>query len=361
MEEKDLTYLKNNVLTETEYVPEWRKKMTSPDYYAVRKHEYSLFFWITSDESGFKMDILVDTDNISKYNNHPLWIYFFNGYDKNNSKVIPVVVSKNPYMPYPVNLKITQQEYNEFIDFIKTCRTGLKMVANKKIDIIDLLNTYYFSKFSKNYHINEGNVYIDNQIYALNEMPTYSQDVTGLPFEIWIDTTKSFMNSGHSNSYRLKFQYPENNKDFNTWPTMLIPSKEIRNNKKQIPSKIINSLSVFVDVNKDLLLKTAKGEVKATDFKTLVTKVDKDGNIIIPYTAKKVFPEDEFGFQIIQNNIDDLYSIYDVKHQTMITSKWFKKIGKFKKHGKEIYAYATDEHDNQYVIFSSGVIKRVQY
>lgn len=365
MNSKNITYLRESLFTteelnETEYIPNWRKKMTSPDYYAAQKDEYSLFDWIPPKESGFNMNILVDTHGISKYRNHPLWIYFYNGYN-NEAMVIPVIVSNKPYMPYPVKLKISQKDYTEFINFVKICRTGLKMVANEKMDIYDLLDKYHFSKLSDNYQINEGQFYIGNQIYALNEMPTYYQDVTGLPFGIWIDTGGAYMKSGHSNSYRLKFQYPENNKNFETWPSMLIPSKEIKNTKTSIPSKIIKSLSSFVDINMNLLLDAAKGNMSPDKFKSLVTKVNSDGNIVLPITASRISSADDFGLQIVHDNTTNLYAVYDSKHHTMLTTKWFKEIGKFKQHNDGIYAYAKDENGNQCIIHNSGVIKKVEY
>ena len=356
----DDTEIDDDIFLNEENIPLWRQRMSSPDYYIRKQKEYSLFDYILTSESNLPVDLMVDLHGISEFNKHPLWLYFSNGYS-DKAKFVPILIDRHPEMPYPVKLKISQKDYNKIIDFIKVCYKELIEVSEEKFDIYELLDLYNeYKNFSDS--INEGMIYFGNQIMLLNEMPIFEPDITGLPVKIWIDPG-SYNNSHHSKSYRLKFENPIGNKDFNTWATMTIPSKEVLNDEPKASSTVVKWLSYFIDNNLDLLNKFAVGDKNANRklFTDNVIKVDKDGTILgtkyYEYTQVEGFDN----IEIVKDNLTGLYNIKDKRTGEYISMFWCKMISTIKKYKNSWRVYVVKSTGETGFLYSSGLFEKTDY
>lgn len=119
------------------------------------KSEFSNFTFIPSypDKNPVfaPLDILVDTEGDYKRNNHPLWIYFRNGYSQ-ESEWIPLITEPNKiYIPLEqINLEVTQIHFSGLVEFVEACYQQLKDLADGKLDYTDfsikVRNLMFFRK-----------------------------------------------------------------------------------------------------------------------------------------------------------------------------------------------------------------------
>ena len=87
-------------------------------------------------ETGLPVIIWIDEDYAFERYNHPLWIYFVNGYDE-ESRLAPIVVCDEPYLPYDTSLKITNEDFEILKTFVRTFRNELQAVAEREMEIED--------------------------------------------------------------------------------------------------------------------------------------------------------------------------------------------------------------------------------
>lgn len=204
--------------------------------------------FLSKKETNLPFDIFVDCGETYKYFNHPLCLYIVNG-----ENVFPVILSENPYSPSGETVP------KEVFDFIRQNLDILVNVANMTIDEGDFLKEL------------ETRVSNDNTTLSyIAEMGNYGPDKTGLPIWIYVDTTGSFMKSGHSNSYRIKFQQDKDLKDYRLWMPITIPDLKIMKKGNippcKIPQKHVNMVLKWAKGNTELLLKLKNKEITPTEF-----------------------------------------------------------------------------------------------
>lgn len=212
--------------------------------------------FLSKKETKLPYDIFIDCGETYKYFNHPLCLYIIN-----NDDVYPVILSENPYSPFNDKVPI------EISDFIKANLDILVNVANMIIDEGDFLTELVTRINNK-----------PEQLSYIAEMGNYGPDKTGLPIWVYVDTTGSFMQSGHSKSYRIKFQQDKNIKNPKLWMPVAIPSLEIMDNGKlppiKIPQKHINLVIKWAKGNMDLLLKLKNREIDGIVFNKSFKRMD---------------------------------------------------------------------------------------
>lgn len=86
------------------------------------------------------MVFLDDSNSYSSYN-HPLYAFFQNG-TNTNDELIPIKIIPNVELATnDFNLKITKEDLETIINFIRENKQNIIDLANEKIDIIEFLNT----------------------------------------------------------------------------------------------------------------------------------------------------------------------------------------------------------------------------
>lgn len=228
--------------------------------YATKRTNNELDEYVTyieKDDSGLSKDIIVDCGENYKYYNHPLCIYVV---EDDNMSVYPVTVSATPQAPFGNNVP------PDITAFVQNSVNILKGVADVTIsggEFFDYLDTYQ--------ERNKGSKLV-------GEMSNLSPQDTGLPVWVYVDDTKSFNRSGHSGSYRIKFQQDKSLKEYRLWMPLAIPSLEIMNNGKLPPCKIsqkdINSVIAWAKGNTNLLLQLKDQKISGKLFKKQMLKLN---------------------------------------------------------------------------------------
>ena len=107
------------------------------EYYTYYCEEGYFMSWRWHpEETGLPVIIWIDEDYAFERYNHPLWIYFVNGYDE-ESRLAPIVVCEEPYLPYDTSLKITNEDFEILKTFVRTFRKELQAVAEREMEIED--------------------------------------------------------------------------------------------------------------------------------------------------------------------------------------------------------------------------------
>lgn len=354
-----IIYLKEDLFDESELYeqqifPKWRKKMSYADYYITDEEESYFYDLIKTNVSNLPVDILIDTDKAYKRHGHPLWLYFKNG-TENDYEWIPIVINDHPYMPYHVKLKIRRKEYNALLKFITTYRKTLKEIANKEEDIYLLMD---LKDYQQTNFLTEGLIYYDNfNIEYLNEMSTFTSDMTGLPVDIWIDHTGSYKKSGHF--YRMKFEYPKGNKITKSWPTITIPDKELVGATiNEIGNSLFKKLSTFIDYNKDLLKNIAENNLTRKEIISQIIKLDKNGNPIPKGQEYEIIFNDNYGFVMIKDKTTGLYNFQDDEGK-LLANYWFTTAKPFKLDRKNnLFSFVTIKN-KKYILYSDGQLQKL--
>lgn len=206
--------------------------------------------YLPSSYTKLSVDIIVDTGDSYSIFNHPLCLYVVN--PENVGLVYPVTISSNPQT---INGNMIPNDVREFIvDNVQL----LTDVANLTIsggEFYDGITAWVGKK--------------DNKLVV--EMSTLFPNETGLPVRIYIDDTGTYMNSGHSGSYRIKFQQDASILRPREWMPVTIPDLRIMQNSKispiTIPQRQVNKVIQWAKENTDLLLQLKDLKINGQQFK----------------------------------------------------------------------------------------------
>ena len=133
---------------------------------------------ISKKHTGLSVDIMVDNDATYEYMEHPVWIYFRNGYDDICDDWIPMIVSKNPYLPYPnKRVNISNDDFYKVLEFVYEYRIVIKALANIKISTRDFIHIIKRQQENLNEDVILGNRHLD-------EMSVLQTKNSGLPLKL---------------------------------------------------------------------------------------------------------------------------------------------------------------------------------
>lgn len=132
--------------------------MSRREYEEYRKENYDDSFeynYFMPRHTGLDVEIALDSYESYKHFNHPLWLYFRNGYDRNNI-LLPLSISGNPTIlvkGYKLNISdkslrqlksFVRKYYAYFVDYAN------RRISDKDIDNIICNQSINESKFKKN-------------------------------------------------------------------------------------------------------------------------------------------------------------------------------------------------------------------
>ena len=121
-------------LTEKELLWEYYNKFDT--YRKQNQEDIWEFHGLKKDDTGLPVNIFVDDGSSYKMRNHPLWVYFQNGYDDNwgDKEFLPISVSVSPKLLTNKKIKISSSDLKRVVKFIVVNRTILKKLADEKIN-----------------------------------------------------------------------------------------------------------------------------------------------------------------------------------------------------------------------------------
>lgn len=217
---------------------------------------------LKGETTGLPCLATFDTGEQYKYYKHPLAMFIINGsiQDK-NTPVIPVTIEDSPKVFGDIAFS------QEVCNFIKRNKQLLIDAANLDIDGADFVDGIIADREKQN-RIN------NDQYSSVCEMSTLKPETTGLPVWIYVDDTQAFMRSGHSGSYRIKYQPKNGSKNPRDWLPIIIPSCKpvIKTNDKKLEKQVIE----WAKLNMDLLLKIRDMQINISEFKNKMHKINNE-------------------------------------------------------------------------------------
>lgn len=246
------------------------------DFEAYRKEngyeeEMYDYYRLSSDATKIPVDIWFDDCKSYIMNEHPLWLYFRNGYSREISEFIPISISNNPQVLVSnPKLRISSNDLLKIKQFIQRFKKELILVANDK------LPNHKFALFVRE---------VTNRLLEsiIAEMAIIKRSESKLETDLWIDTGVAKQHGS-----RIKFKSSNDQKKSTEYSTMTISDNpEIIHMPKKtfLSSKDIEKIKKFIIYNKDKLLQLDKGEINfETEFLPYMIKVGDNGGPIYPTT-----------------------------------------------------------------------------
>ncbi|MBO7190249.1 MAG: hypothetical protein J6V55_06660 [Alistipes sp.] len=317
-------------------------------YYKKYEIKEANFMPISKKHTGLSVDIMVDNDATYEYMEHPVWIYFRNGYDDICDDWIPMIVSKNPYLPYPnKRVNISNDDFYKVLEFVYEYRIVIKALANIKISTRDFI--YIIKRQQEN--LNEG-VILGNR--HLNEMSVLQTKNSGLPLKLWIDDGGSWMKSKHNE--RLKVENPYGEKNTRKWMSIILADGEPR---VEFPEKLdsqckrhIKEVLKFVKKYKEMILKITRKEARMED---LIDKIEDDVSNNNDFLQYEIVRDAKFGYTIVKND-ENLYN-YVNEDGKLLSDKWFDVAGVFQQRkNNEVSAYVEIDNEVFYLTIEGKLI-----
>lgn len=245
--------------------------MSRREYEEYRKENYDDSFeynYFMPRHTGLDVEIALDSYESYKHFNHPLWLYFRNGYDRNNI-LLPLSISGNPtILVKGYKLNISNKSLRQLKSFVRKYYAYFVDYANRRISDKDIDNIIC------NQSINESKGLII-------EMATFYPKETGLPMEIWVD-----QGTDPQHGPRIKFKASNEQRTTREFSTMTISDRpEILNmpTKTNLKKRDLEQLRSFVIYNKELLLSAAEFSLrKETEILPYLIRLGKNGGPLYP-------------------------------------------------------------------------------
>lgn len=334
-----------------EELKKWRK---------YRDSEIYNFTFIPSFPYGYSVstpvDVMLDESQCYITYNHPLWLYFKNGYTGDSDWLLLVITKYTCYVPlHNYDLKIAPLHFLQLCNFVKKFYSLIEGLANKEIDYEDFSSAVRGIRSLDYMYMNENQILYQKHQFShhINEMAKVSTERTGLPREIWVDNGRIWFHET-KHGPRLKFEEPVTKiKDSKKWPSIPYakegehkvdkntPIEDIHvlaeeNDLKNISTEDLNHLKYFVRANIDLLLTMTEADYPMEFFLNQFKKVDSKGNITFdpnqkPYiVGKDVLP----GIALVTDKNTGKHNFE--KDGKLLSPKWFDFFNSFKEYnGKQ--------------------------
>ena len=339
IETKNRKMKKNIIITHYQYqklvetIKRWKYYNNFDEYRRLNEDDTFEFLSIPTKTTGLHTTVLVDDEGSFVHFNHPLWLYVVEKNATDDTKLIPISISKNPQLLVSESYcSIPPHFINEVKLFIIKNFQALYEYGHGNID----MSTFYRLINQKKSQLNEN---------LLFEMPTLSRKVTGLPTEIWVDSKRS-----KKHGDRIKFKDVESN-NTNNWATMTIDAEEpeVRNlhNSINLLNKEIEVIKDFVRYNYDILDMASNNPNMdfEMDFKPLMFTISKNGNVVVPQSRmNQLYNHDDM--VIIDCSLGFDNRVYFIANDTPNSGKIIQELGKNKLfHANDKYSVYLDLND----------------
>lgn len=312
--------LKDVYLEYRDVINQMIKTDNHSDYWFCHNYEYNL-----------PVDILLDTTQ--EYSLHGLkqpCIYFRNSYS-HTGEFVKLDISNDPDISDIIQiLKIYREDFFKIYLFVtNNCELLLKL-AEEEIDIVE------FNQSIKKLH---------ESMTPLNEMGKFSPNITGLAAKIWIDNGNTASKSGHSNSDRIKFQNPKQEKDSRRWSSLIIKGLVVESDAEiEWTTKEMNDLYKFIEVNAEMIHTAMREQWPDSKILNHIIRIGKNGELIKPLSEVPYYELNDIGYNMkIVRNSDGKFNI-QLPNGKLITDNWYDHISDFSKNNNKFaYAYSNGE------------------
>lgn len=152
------------------------------------------YYYVSKEKSNLSVDLYIDDCSSYKRHNHPLWIYFCDGYS-HNDELVPISISDSPQIMienYTTNLPPV--EISRITQFIKDNQNIIKDIADERINSIEFVNSIKHS--SQKMCVEKVNTNI-NEMPKLNFKDSMQSEFPPNAYRIWVQGD----NSSHKPAY----------------------------------------------------------------------------------------------------------------------------------------------------------------
>ena len=306
----------------------WRGYYNYEEYQAEDADELMEYSLLKPKFSGLNVDLYIDDGGAYIRHEHPLWVYFRNGYSKNDN-VLPVSIDNNPQILVSnYNLNISKFDLDSIKEFIRQNANLLVSFANDELSHIEFFDNIKVVSYA-----------LTENKMLLQEMATIKSRDSGLPVDIWVDEDKQF--EGHAP--RIKFKASKEQKTTREFSTMTISDEPKVINlpqKYDIDSKSIELVRKFVLYNKDLLLELIRGNIDYhTDFLPQMIKITQDGKPIYPNNIINYegIMKCQNGFIMVKSNINT-FNFLNKENKLITPNQWYENAEPYTLYQNDYYA-----------------------
>lgn len=319
-------FIKNNtVIVENN----WRGYYDYASYQAEDEDELMEYSLIKPKFSGLNVDIYVDDGGAYIRHEHPLWVYFRNGYSKTDN-VLPISVENNPkILVNDYKLNISKTDFDSIRYFVQSNINLLFSFADGKISH----EVFFRSMKIPSLSLTEGKI-------MLQEMATIKSKDSGLPVDIWVDEDNLFQ--GHAP--RIKFRASKEQHTTRDFSTMTIGDEpQVLNlpQRTDIDNKSIELVKLFVLYNKDLLLELIQGKIDYhTDFLSQMIKIDSNGKPIRPQNNNlnyESIAKCANGFVMVKSD-NGMFNFLNKENALVTPNQWYVSSQPFTQYPSGFYA-----------------------
>lgn len=298
LSEKQLhAFIKNNVKT---MLDEIKHKHNIQKFF---NKEFHNFAGLAKEDTGLGVDIFLDQCNSYKEFGHPFWLYFRNSYG-NINEFIPILIKEKKVLLGNEKLNIYQKDLTNIIRFIITHFNDLCDIADGKKDVLDL--------YKKIKILSEA---IKSQQVLLTEMARLTNEMTGLPFDVWIGINNKKHWVG------VKFAPDNSTRRSSDFPEMSVTDCEIKS-KRGYEAWRADYVKALIEANKEALMALGDNPQLYAQVCSNLTKIGAD---LKPITKEPDFftvGEYKFGFAKVRNK-DGKFNFVDENEKLITEDYWF--------------------------------------
>lgn len=198
------------------------------------------YYYISKEKSGLNVDIYIDDCSSYIRYNHPLWLYFCDGYSHNDN-LIPISVSENPSILIDnCEINISSIDYESIRCFIRQNLQLLRSIANEDIDSVKF--SKQLTKPSFSFSVVESN-------NMINEMAKIESEYSNLGFDIYIDASPRIT---QHNEYRIKYPINKDAEQGNNSHNYVPMS--VCDNPEFLPPKDVDKFNEIADMKRKRIM-----------------------------------------------------------------------------------------------------------
>ena len=276
----------------------------------IANREFHNFAGLRKEDTGLGVDIFLDQCNSYKEFDHPFWLYFRNSYG-NLNEFIPITIEEKRPLFGNIMPNVFHKDIVKIIRFIATYVDDIYRISKGEMDVYDL--------YRKIKRLSES----PNPKILLTEMSKLSNEMTGLPFDIWVGINQKQHGVG------VKFAPDNSTTNSSNFPEMSVPDCKIISSKKYEAwrEKYVKAL---IEANKESLIQLGNNPQLYAHICGNLTKIDANCKPIKNEPEWHKVGNAKFGYTKVINK-EGKYNFIDTNGQIIFKDKWFDTANDFTK------------------------------
>lgn len=269
----------------------------------LAKSEFHNFAGLAKEDTGLGVDIFLDQCNSYKEFEHPFWLYFRNGYGNLNS-FVPITIEDKKVLFGKEEMNIYHKDILGVIRFIDAYYDDIHNIAEGEMDVFEL--------YQKIKRLSEST---SGQRVLLTEMAKLSNEITGLPFDVWVGTNNKKHWVG------VKFAPDNSTRRSSDFPEMSVANCEIIS-KREYEAWRADYVKALIEANKEALMELGRNPQLYAQVCANLTKIGADLKPIVKEPDYYPAGECKFGFTKVKNK-EGKFNFIDKNGQLVSDEYWF--------------------------------------